>query len=85
MDYILKNGAGKPSSGNFFASLADRRGWQGSLSYMWRLVHDPVRHQLAARKPFLVIEVKISLKKGIPVKVAWPKRATATTPPPTET
>jgi len=85
MDYILKNSAGKASSGNFFASLADRRGWQGSLGYMWRLVHDPVRHQLAARKPFVVNEVKISLKKGIPVKVAWPKTAMATTPPPTET
>ena len=44
-----------------------------------------MRHQLAARKPFVVNEVKISLKKGIPVKMAWPKTAMATTPPPTET
>ena len=45
-------------------------GWEGSLGYMWCLTHDPVRHHLAARKPFVVNEAKISLKKGVSVKVA---------------
>ena len=44
---------------------------------MWRLQHDAVRHNLIARKPFMVSGAQISLKKGVPMKVAWPKEAVA--------
>ena len=45
------------------------------MDNLWRLTHDPVRHTLTARKPMVVNTTKLSLKKGVPVKVLWPKVA----------
>ena len=45
------------------------------MDNMWRLTHDPVRHTLTAPKPMVVNTTKLSLKKGVPVKVLWPKVA----------
>ena len=45
------------------------------MDNLWRLSHDPVRHTLTARKPMVVNTTKLSLKKGVPVKVLWPKVA----------
>ena len=73
MDYLLsppKAGA-QTNSGNYFSSLAVRKGWAGSVGVMWRLAHDPVRHALHARKPMVITMGNISLKKGIPMKVLW--------------
>ena len=47
------------------------------MDNLWRLSHDPVRHTLTARKPMVVNTTNISLKKGVPVKVLWPKVAVA--------
>ena len=40
------------------------------MDNMWRLTHDPARHNLAARKPMVINTTKRSLKKGVPVKGA---------------
>ena len=77
-DYILstnKSGGKATNSGNFFTTLASRDGWEGPLMTMWRLSHDSVRHALHARKPLVAAEENIPLKKGVPVKVLWQKRA----------
>ena len=66
-DYILttaKAGAKTTTSGNFFANLAICDGWAGPCGTMWRLTHDPVRHILHARKPFVINTENLSLKKG---------------------
>jgi len=66
-DYILTTGkaeAKHTTSGNLFASLAIRDGWAGPCGTMWRLAHDPVRHVLHARKPFVINTENIILKKG---------------------
>ena len=84
-DYILstaKPGAKACNSGNFFASLAVRDGWAGACSVMWRLTHDPVRHNLHARKPLTITKESIALKKGVPMKVLWLKRGEAGLPTP---
>ena len=76
-EYVVaapKGGAKSSNSGNFFASLATRDGWAGACMPMWRLVHDPVRHALHARKPVAVVKENITLKKGVPMKVLWLKR-----------
>ena len=57
-------GAKNTTSGNFFASLAIRDGWAGPCGTMWRLAHDPVRHALHARKPFVINAENVSLKRG---------------------
>ena len=80
MDYIIKTSSSKPSSGNFYANVASREGWHGSLDNMWRLTHDPVRHTLTARKPMVINTTKLSLKKGVPAKVLWPKKAVTRAP-----
>lgn len=77
MDYVLRGSGGKSSSGNFFASLALRKGLSGKVSIMWRMAHDPVRHTLTARKPFLVVDSKIALAAGVPLRVAWPSAQAA--------
>ena len=66
-DYILTTveaGAKNTTSGNFSASLAIRDGWAGPCGTMWRLAHDPVRHVLHARKPFVINAENIILNKG---------------------
>ena len=66
-DYILtttKAGAKSTTSGNFLATLAIRDGWAGPCGTMWRLTHDPVRHILHARKPFVINTENLSLKNG---------------------
>ena len=74
MDYCLASKGGtKTSSGNFFAPLANREGWEGPLGDMWRLAYDSVRHNLTARKPHVATKDNISLKKGEPIKVLWRK------------
>ena len=78
MDFVLstaKAGAHTTNSGNYFSSLAVRKGWAGSLGVMWRLAHDPVRHALHAKKPMVVTMGTIPLKKGIPMKVLWIKHS----------
>jgi hypothetical protein len=71
-NYIMatgKAGAKRTTSGHFFASLAIRDGWAGPCGTMWRLAHDPVRHVLHARKPFVINTENIILKKGVHIKV----------------
>ena len=78
MDFLFrpaKAGAHTTNSGNYFSSLAVRKGWAGSVGVMWRLAHDPVRHALHARKPMVITMGNISLKKGIPMKVLWIKHS----------
>ena len=73
-DYIPRTTgqvAGKNTSGNFFQSMANRDGWQGALTPMWRLSHDPVRHIVTARKPFMITARELRLDKGKPMKVCW--------------
>ena len=74
--YVLKGESSnsKMSSGNIFANLATCQGWMGLLIDMWRLAHDPVRHCLGARKPFVITSEVLHLKKGVPVKVMWLKK-----------
>lgn len=75
-DYVLSNSPNtKPSSGNLFANFATREGWGGILIDMWRLAYDGVRHALHARKPFIITSEVLHLKKGVPVKVMWLKKA----------
>ena len=62
------------TSGNFCANLAIRDGWAGPCGTMWRLTHDPVRHILHARKPFVINTENLSVKKGLPMKVLWQKK-----------
>ena len=50
------------------------------MDNMWRLTHGPVRHTLTARKPIVINATKLSLKKGVPVKVLWPKKAVTRAP-----
>jgi len=71
-DYIPRLSAGsKITSGNFFASLANRAGWGGVLAPLWRLSHDNVRHILTARKPFVIVAQDVKLEKGKPLKLCW--------------
>ena len=76
MDYSVASkattGKGpKTSSGNFFAPLVCREGWEGALINMWRLGYDGVHHNLVARKPHVITRDNITLKKGVPIKVLW--------------
>ena len=64
----------------FFSSLANRDGWEGGCETIWRFAHDAVRHALSARKPFVATKENIPLKKGIPVKILWRKRAAGSEP-----
>ena len=50
------------------------------MDNVWRLAHDPVRRTLTARKPMVINTTKLSLKKGVPVKVLWPKKAATRAP-----
>ena len=81
MDYFLaskvpeKAGSKSTSSGNFFASLTTRDGWEGPLGNMWRFTFDSVRHNLAPRKPQVACKDNIALKKGVPIKVLWRRTA----------
>ena len=82
-DYILSTAkTSKISSGNFFANLATRHGWNGQLMDMWRLGLDNVRHAMHAKKPFVVTSEVLSLKKGVPVKVMWVKQPDLPSPNP---
>ena len=69
----MTTGAKTSSSGNFFAGLAWLHVWGGGCETLWRFAHDPARHTLTARKPFVAAKVNISLKKGIPVQILWRK------------
>ena len=85
MDYILsaaEAGTRNSNSGNYFSTSAVRDGWAGSVRVMWRLVHDPVRHFVHARKPMVIAADNISLKKGIPMKVLWIKHSEVNLPKP---
>ena len=81
MDYCVASKATpkgpKTSSGNFFAPLAGREGWEGALIDMWRLGYDGVHHNLVARKPHVITRDNITLKKGVPIKVLWRASAVA--------
>ena len=61
-----KAGAKTTTSAHFSANLAIRDGWAGPCGTMWRLTHDPVRHNLHASKPFVINAESLSLKKGVP-------------------
>lgn len=59
-------------SGNFFGGALTNRGqWNGVLKPMWRLLYEPVRHQVTCKKVFVIAERDIPLKKGKPVRVLW--------------
>ena len=61
----------KVTSGSCFARLALRDGIEGILTPIWRLQHDPVRHLLVTRKPFVGIASDLPLEKGKPKRVLW--------------
>ena len=76
-DYVLSIAKSTPiTSGNFFASLIARaspNSWAGACMPLWRLTYDSVRHKLFAKKPMVATKEVLRLKKGIPMKVLWPK------------
>lgn len=59
---------------NFFAGSLHRDSGvgQGALSVCWRLQYDTVNNSLKPVKPFVVTGKRIALKKGRPVRAAWP-------------
>ena len=82
-DYVLSTAKTSASnSGNFFASLAARSpdSWAGCCISLWRLDHDSVRHKLHARKPMVMTQENIRLKKGVPTKVLWQRQGDAIVP-----
>jgi hypothetical protein len=64
----------KNQPGNFFYSLLHRDTGvgQGPLQVIWRVNHDAVGNLLKPAKPQVVVGKRIVLKKGCPVKAAWP-------------
>jgi hypothetical protein len=78
IEYVLKaDAANKPdkvkSAGNLFKALAHRKGVSGPVEWMFRCHFNSVLGKLTPTKPFLINSQDITLSKGVPMKVAWPK------------
>jgi hypothetical protein len=59
---------------DFFASVLHRDTGvgQGVLTVCWRLCHDPINNIIRPVKPVVVTGKRVVLKRGHPVRVAWP-------------
>jgi hypothetical protein len=66
--------AGPAQAHDFFASVLHRDTGvgQGALTVCWRLRHDPINNIVRPLIPVVVTSKRVVLKRGHPVRVAWP-------------
>ena len=60
--------------GNFFSNGVNAQTGvgKGALAIVWRLSYDAVGNALKPTKPHIITSQRLELKKGSPIRVAWP-------------